>query len=121
MWRALSTDCRLVFVNFEDFDMLYGHRNDTAGFAKSLEEFDVVLGKLLSSLRDDDLLIMTADHGNDPTTPSTDHTREYVPVCVVGKGLQGKPLGDIDGFTAVAQTIAQHLSEKWPVGVNLLA
>ncbi|HVL39617.1 MAG TPA: phosphopentomutase, partial [Fimbriimonadaceae bacterium] len=97
---ALAGDARFIFANFEDFDMLYGHRNDAPGFARCLEEFDVLLGRLLSQLREDDLLILTADHGNDPTDESTDHTREYVPFCQVSHGpaAPAKPLGDLDGF-----------------------
>src|SRR5690606_26435833 len=83
LWGALDSDARFTFANFEDFDMLYGHRNDVEGFARCLEEFDPVLDRVIRSLRPDDLLIVTADHGNDPTTPSTDHSREYVPVSLV--------------------------------------
>ena len=74
----------LVFTNLVDFDTQYGHRNDTAGYAANLERFDARLATLLPRLRPRDLLIITADHGNDPTTPSTDHAREYVPVFLVG-------------------------------------
>ncbi|MFX8972810.1 hypothetical protein ABTN24_20180, partial [Acinetobacter baumannii] len=77
---ALESDARFIFANFEDFDMLFGHRNDVPGFARALEAFDVTLGQLLEKLNGDDLLILTADHGNDPSSESTDHSREYVPV-----------------------------------------
>ena len=70
----------LIFANLVDFDTLYGHRNDPAGYAANLERFDARLAKLLPTLRPRDLLVITADHGNDPTTPSTDHAREYVPL-----------------------------------------
>jgi phosphopentomutase len=107
--EALASDARFIFANFEDFDMLYGHRNEPAGFARSLVEFDFVLGRLVASLLHDDVLILTADHGNDPTSPSTDHSREYVPVCVIGTNLVGAELGDVDGMTAVGATVAAHL------------
>lgn len=116
---ALASDARFIFANFEDFDMLYGHRNDPAGFAKCLEAFDATIAKLLDRLGPDDLLTITADHGNDPTSPSTDHSREYVPVCVVGSGLDPKSLGDIDGMMAVGATVGSHLGVDWGVGTPL--
>jgi phosphopentomutase len=119
LFAALESDARLIFANFEDFDMLYGHRNDPAGFAKALEAFDRVLGSLLTRLGADDLLILTADHGNDPTSASTDHSREYVPVCVVGRGFESRDLGDVDGMTAVAGTVAAHLGINWGTGRDL--
>ncbi len=109
MTAALASDARFVFANFEDFDMLYGHRNDPQGFAKALEAFDTTLGNVLSGMRDDDLLILTADHGNDPTTASTDHSREYVPICVVDRLATDGYLGDVDGMTAVGATVLRHL------------
>lgn len=116
---ALASDARFIFANFEDFDMLYGHRNDPAGFAKCLEAFDATIAKLLDRLGPDDLLTITADHGNDPTSPSTDHSHEYVPVCVVGSGLDPKSLGDIDGMMAVGATVGSHLGVDWGVGTPL--
>lgn len=105
---ALESDARLIFANFEDFDMLYGHRNDPPGFAGCLEAFDSeVLGPLLARLGPDDLLMLTADHGNDPTSASTDHSREYVPLAA--KGLPPGPLGDLDGFAHCADWIRAHL------------
>ena len=83
---ALNSDARFIFANFEDTDMLFGHRNDPVGFTKCLEEFDLVLGSVLEQMTKDDLLILTADHGNDPTSASTDHAREYSPVCAIRKG-----------------------------------
>jgi phosphopentomutase len=119
--EALKSNARFIFANFEDTDMLFGHRNDPEGFARALEAFDVTLGGLLDSLKSDDLLILTADHGNDPTTPSTDHSREYVPVCVVTLGdKQSVSLGDVDGMTAVGATVAAHLGVPWAIGRNLL-
>ena len=108
LWVALESNARFIFANFEDFDMLYGHRNDPAGFGRALESFDKILESLLSKLTDDDLLILTADHGNDPTSPSTDHSREYVPLCVY-QGPKHGPLGDIDGMSHVGKLVKQHL------------
>jgi len=118
LFAALETDARFIFANFEDFDMLYGHRNDPTGFARCLEAFDATLGRLLAALREDDLLILTADHGNDPTTPSTDHSREYVPVSVIHDGKAG-PLGDVAGMTAIGATVAGHLGIEGQVGTVL--
>ena len=97
----------LVFANLVDFDTLYGHRNDVAGYARNLERFDARLAELLPRLRPDDLLSVTADHGNDPTTPSTDHSREYVPVLAIGAGARPVPLGDRATFADVGQTLAE--------------
>ena len=103
-----------VFANCEDFDMLYGHRNDTEGFARALTEFDAALAKIVSSLHDDDLLILTADHGNDPTVPGTDHTREYVPVLATGAAVRRNAgfLGR-SALADVAATVAQWLDVDW--------
>lgn len=108
--EALASEADFIFANFEDFDMRFGHRNDALGFAGCLAEFDRELATRFEALRPDDLLILTADHGNDPTTPSTDHSREYVPFAAVraGAGLR-RPLGDLDGFAFVGGTVAQHL------------
>ena len=98
----------LVFTNLVDFDTQYGHRNDPAGYAANLERFDARLARLLPRLRDRDLLIVTADHGNDPTTPSTDHAREYVPVFLVGKAIRsGVDIGTRSTFADLGQTIAE--------------
>jgi phosphopentomutase len=97
----------LVFTNLVDFDTQYGHRNDPAGYAANLERFDARLPGLLSRLRNDDVLVITADHGNDPTTPSTDHAREYVPLFVVGKAIRpGADLGTRATFADLGQTLA---------------
>ncbi len=97
----------LVFGNLVDFDAMYGHRNDTAGYAANLERFDERLGRLLPMIREDDLLLLTADHGNDPTTPSTDHSREFVPVLAYGPRVgAGVALGDRGTFADLGQTIA---------------
>lgn len=111
---AMAGDARFIFANFEDFDMLYGHRNDPAGFAAALVDFDLVLGSVLSRLTSEDLLLLTADHGNDPTSPSTDHSREFVPVCVVGSGYG--ELGDVDGMASIGCTVAHHLEIKFDPG-----
>lgn len=95
----------LIFVNLVDFDMLYGHRNDAGGYARSLEEFDVRLGEFLPHMRDDDLLIITADHGCDPTYPGTDHTREYVPLLMYAKNLEPRNLGTRETFADVGATV----------------
>lgn len=123
LWKALDSKARFIFANFEDFDMLYGHRNDPAGFASALESFDQTLALLLSRLRSDDVLLLTADHGNDPTSTSTDHSREYVPVSVIGPsvGNDERALGDVVGMTAVGATVASHLDIDWPIGTNLLS
>jgi phosphopentomutase len=98
----------LVFTNLVDFDTQFGHRNDPAGYAANLERFDVRLGALLPRLRDRDLLVVTADHGNDPTTPSTDHAREYVPVFLVGKTIApGTDVGTRATFADLGQTLAE--------------
>lgn len=91
------------FINLVDFDMLYGHRNDVKGYAKALEDFDVALGDILSRLQKDDMLIITADHGNDPTTPSTDHNREYVPVLIIGD--KNKNLGTLKTMADLGATV----------------
>ncbi len=95
-----------VFANLVDFDVYYGHRNDPEGFHKALIEFDSRLPDILNSLDESDALVITADHGNDPTTPSTDHSREYVPLLFYRKGSKGKNLGVRKTFSDVGQTIA---------------
>ncbi len=85
-----SVDSGLVFVNLVDFDTQFGHRNDVEGYARNLEGFDRRLARLLPQLASSDLLVITADHGNDPTTPSTDHSREYVPLLATGPGVRAR-------------------------------
>lgn len=102
----LDKDFRgLCFVNLVDFDSVYGHRNDVDGYAKALEEFDSVLGRALGKMRDTDLLIITADHGCDPATESTDHSRENIPIIAYRKNARGTDLGGFKGFTCIAKTI----------------
>jgi phosphopentomutase len=106
----------LVLANLVDFDTVYGHRNNVEGYAANLERFDARLAEVLPRLRPGDLLAVTADHGNDPTTPSTDHSREYVPLLVTGPGLAaGVDLGTRPTFADLGQTLAQAL------GVGALA
>ena len=102
----------LCFVNLVDFDMKYGHRQDAVGYANALNEFDAWLGKTLPALRDDDTLIITADHGCDPCDKSTDHTREYVPFFVYRRNTPAKNLGTMSGFDNVAHTVYQILENK---------
>jgi len=98
-----------VFANLVDFDTQYGHRNDVAGYGANLERFDARLSEVLPRLRDDDLLVITADHGNDPSTPSTDHSREYVPVLIAGPRVRaGVDLGTRPTFADLGQTIAAN-------------
>ena len=98
-----------VFINLVDFDTLYGHRNDVGGYANNLERFDERLGHVLSVLRESDLLIITADHGNDPTTPSTDHSREHVPILIAGSRVRaGVNLGTRSTFADLGQTLAAN-------------
>jgi len=102
-----SVDRGFLFTNLVDFDSQYGHRNDVEGYARNLERFDVRLAKLLPQLRDHDLLIVTADHGNDPTTASTDHAREYVPLLAAGAHVRaGADLGTRLTFADLGQTLA---------------
>jgi len=111
-----SQDAGLIFCNLVDFDTQYGHRNDVAGYAANLGRFDARLPALLGKLRANDLLIITADHGNDPTTPSTDHSREHVPVLVAGRRVRsGVDLGTRATFADLGQTLADNF------GVGALA
>ncbi len=102
-----SDFCGLCFANFVDFDMKYGHRNDAVGYAEALNRFDTWLGGFIEKMQPDDVLMITADHGCDPATPSTDHSREYVPLLVLGDGVKAKDLGTVEGFATVAATIAE--------------
>jgi phosphopentomutase len=113
----------LIFANLVDFDMLYGHRKDVEGFARSLEEFDVLLGPLVSSLRPSDLLLITADHGcdPDPVNPTTDHSREYVPILAYHPGSPGGAnLGIRSTLADMGQTIADNFGASIPHGTSFL-
>ena len=100
----------LLFANLVDFDTLYGHRNDAAGFERALREFDDALPAIRDALREDDLLFITADHGNDPTTASTDHARECVPLLVLGDAVHPVPLGERETFADLGATVAEWLN-----------
>jgi phosphopentomutase len=121
--HALRQDSRgLVFSNLVDFDMLYGHRRDVEGYARALEHFDARLPEIEAALRDTDLLILTADHGNDPTYRGTDHTREYVPLLVYGNGSRaGVNLGDRASLADIGQTIAENFGLKLNAGDSFLS
>lgn len=114
----------LCFTNLVDFDALWGHRRDVAGYARELEKFDVLLGQFLNVLKEDDLLILTADHGNDPTYTGTDHTREQVPFLAYSSSMkQGKDLGVSDTFAVIGATIADNFGVPMPegtIGTSLL-
>lgn len=100
----------LVFTNFVDFDSSYGHRRDVPGYAHALEQFDARLPELLAILHPEDLIVIAADHGCDPTFKGSDHTREHIPVLVYGKQLGGRDIGRRDGFADIGQSIASYLS-----------
>ena len=102
----------LCFVNLVDFDALYGHRRDALGYANCVEEFDRQLGELVNYLGDDDLLMICADHGNDPTHTGTDHTREYVPILVYNRNLKGVNLGERKTFADIGATVADNFNVK---------
>lgn len=107
----------LIFTNLVDFDMLYGHRNDPVGFAHAIEAFDERLPEIISHMSDEDLLMITADHGCDPTTPSTDHSREGVPLLVYNKRMTTAiALGCRDTFADLGATMAEYLHVDWPFG-----
>ncbi|HXE31828.1 MAG TPA: phosphopentomutase [Terriglobales bacterium] len=110
----------LLFVNLVDFDMLYGHRNDVEGYARSLEEADSYLRRIVARLGPADLLILTADHGCDPTTESTDHTREFVPLLAYAPGVQAVDLGTRDSLADIGQTIAANFGFTLGAGESFL-
>lgn len=113
----------LIFANLVDFDTVYGHRNDVGGYAANVERFDARLAEILPRLRDDDLLIVTADHGNDPTTASTDHSREYVPLMATGPRVRaGVDLGTRPTFADLGQTLAEMFGVgPMPHGTSFLS
>lgn len=107
----------LCFTNLVDFDALWGHRRNPVGYAEEIEKFDVLLGELLENLRDDDLLIITADHGNDPTYKGSDHTREKVPFIAYSKAFnQSGKLDEADTFAIIGATIADNFEVNMPDG-----
>jgi len=113
----------LIWTNLVDFDMHYGHRNDTEGYAKALMDFDAALPEIINALKPGDILCVTADHGNDPTIPGTDHNREYVPLLIFGNNINpGTDLGTRPTFADLGATIAEYLgAEKLPNGTSFLA
>src|SRR5512133_2293576 len=113
-------DHGLVFVNLVDFDMLYGHRNDAPGYGRALEEMDRALPRLLGLLRPGDVFALTADHGCDPTTPSTDHSREYVPLLVHAPGRGGGALGTRGSFADLGASVAELFGLRAEVGTSFL-
>jgi phosphopentomutase len=114
-------DHGLIFVNLVDFDQLYGHRNDVEGYARALEEFDAWLPSLYGKLSNDDLVILTADHGCDPTTPSTDHSREYVPLLAYRpRNKEGVDLGLRSTLSDIGQTVAGNFNTKISEGASFL-
>lgn len=121
--HALGEETRgLIFSNLVDFDMLYGHRRDTEGYARALEHFDSSLPQIEAAMRADDLMILTADHGNDPTFPGTDHTREYAPLLVYGKNARpGVNLGTRGSLADIGQTVAQNFGLKLTAGESFLS
>jgi phosphopentomutase len=113
----------LIFINLVDFDMLYGHRKDVEGFARSLEEFDAMLGPFLGQLRPSDLLLITADHGCDPDncSPSTDHSREYVPILAfTPRAQKGSSMGIRETLADMGQTVAENFGGAIPHGASFL-
>jgi phosphopentomutase len=120
--KALGDNTRgLIFSNLVDFDMLYGHRRDTEGYAKALEHFDARLPEIESAMRDDDLMMITADHGNDPTFPGSDHTREYAPLLVFGKSARAAVnLGIRTSLSDIGQTIATNFNLQLTAGRSFL-
>jgi phosphopentomutase len=110
-----SADRGFIFGNVIEFDQTWGHRNDVPGFLRGLEQLDRALPEILGAVQTDDLVIFTADHGNDPTTPSTDHSRERVPLLVYGPRVEPVPLGERQSFADIGQTVAEFL------GVEALA
>lgn len=117
-----DTQHGLIFANLVDFDMLYGHRNNPQGYAAALEAFDERLPEIITRLRSTDLLLITADHGCDPTTPSTDHSREYVPLLAYSPHRPtGQNLGTRCTFADTAATIAEAFNLSWPIGESFLS
>lgn len=121
--NALNAESHgLIFSNLVDFDMLYGHRRDTEGYAKALEHFDERLPEIFAAMNENDLLILTADHGNDPTKDGSDHTREYVPLLVYGKNAKpGTNLGTRGSLADIGQTIAENFGFELSAGKSFLS
>ena len=107
-----SGDHHFTFVNLVDLDMLYGHREDPIGYYKGLQLIDNGIEKILNNMKEDDLLILTGDHGTDPTDGKTDHSREYVPFVAYKNNGKAEYIGDVEGFTNVASTITEYFNLK---------
>ena len=127
LWNATLSELKnapdnsLVFTNFVDFDMLYGHRRDVKGYARALKYFDRRLPEIAGYLKDDDIVILTADHGNDPTWQGTDHTREQVPVIMFGKKVKPQNIGQRATFADIGQTLAEYFGlEPFAFGTSFL-
>ena len=108
--NKIFNDKTFIFTNLVDTDMLYGHRNDAAGYGRAIEEIDTYVDDIINAMNEEDLLIITADHGCDPTVEGTDHTREYVPVLIYNKNIKGENLGMIKGFDYIAERIKKWLN-----------
>jgi phosphopentomutase len=115
-----TLDRGLIFVNVIEFDQTWGHRNDAPGFYQGLRELDAALPSLTARLRADDLMILTADHGNDPTTVSTDHSREAVPVLVIGPGVRPVALGERGTFADLGASVAEYFGIGLEQGTSFL-
>jgi len=109
-----------LFVNLVDTDMLFGHRRDPKGYAGAMEEIDAALPELAGRLRQDDVLVLTADHGCDPTFPGSDHTREYAPLLAFSPGRAGADLGVRDSFADLGATVAEYFGVRAPRGTSFL-
>ena len=127
LWKLTLNELRsapdnsLIFTNFEDFDMLWGHRRDVKGYAGGLEYFDSRLPEILPFVRPGDLFFITADHGNDPTYEGTDHTREQVPALMFGPGIIPGNIGRRRTYADLGQTVAEHLGiAPLPCGESFL-
>ena len=106
---ASLPDGGFIMTNFVDFDTNFGHRRDPVGYGKALEDYDAMLPRVFASLKEGDLLVLTADHGNDPTWKGTDHTRECIPVLTYARGMKPGPIGRRETFSDIGQSIASHL------------
>jgi phosphopentomutase len=115
-----APDNSLVFTNLVDFDMEFGHRRDVPGYANALEEFDARLPELRAALKPGDLVIITADHGCDPSWRGNDHTREVVPILAFGPAIAPGPVGARDTFADIGQTVAEHLGITIATGTSFL-
>lgn len=114
--KKTAGEYALIFTNFVDFDSEYGHRRDVRGYKEALEYFDARLPELFAQLKDDDLLVVIADHGNDPTAPGTDHTREHIPVLFYQNGIASVNIGERSSFKDVGESIASYLGFEFGVG-----